>query len=191
MKLIYRQTSRRSLLIGSAILVPLLALLAALEAGVIESFIITSDSMAPTLQKSDRVIVDLRKSYTPALGDIVTFYNPTQPDRPQLVKRVIGLGGDRIVVRKGRVFRNRDRLIELYVTRPNRTLNLNDSVFKVPPGYFFAAGDNRNFSFDSFNFGPLPLEEIKGHVLFIYAPLGRAGSLKPPAPPPPAADAPG
>lgn len=175
MKLIYRQTSRRALIIGSIILTPLLALLAAFEWGLMESFVVTSASMSPTLLKDDGVIVDLRDGYRPKVGDIVTFPNPEEPDRFPLVKRIIGLEGDRIAVREGRLYRNGEAWEGPIRLGEGAKIKVQDMKLTVPPGHFFAVGDNINYSFDSFQFGALPLDSIKGRLRLIYWPPGRVG----------------
>lgn len=177
MKLIYRQTSRRALIIGAIILAPLLAILGAFEWGLVESFIVASQSMAPTLHESDRVIVDGRPGYEPAVGDIVSFTNPAEPGSYPLVKRVMGLEGDRIAVRKGRLYRNDEPWPWPIHLPEGEKVKVRDMELKVPPGHFFAVGDNINSSFDSFQFGPVPLGSINGEVRFIYWPPGRFGKL--------------
>jgi hypothetical protein len=54
-------------------------------------------------------------------------------------------------------------------------VNLRDLAYEVPPGHFFAVGDNINSSYDSFQFGPLPLDRIRGRLRFIYWPPTRMG----------------
>jgi signal peptidase I len=183
LKLIYRQTSRRALLIGVTVLTPLLILLGALEWGLVESFIVTSESMAPTLSRFDRVIVDRRTGYLPRRGDLVTFPNPADAARPRFVKRIIGLEGDEIAIRGQQLYRNGEPLEEsAYLRESARLIDRPDFSLTVPPGHFFAAGDHRNASFDSFDFGPVANGEIDGRVVFIYWPPGRFGRLMRPVP---------
>jgi signal peptidase I len=175
LKLVYRQTSPRALLIGLVLLTPLLLLLGALQWNLLESFIVTSGSMEPALRLHDRVIVDRRSGYSPRRGDIVTFPNPVDPDRARFVKRIIGLEGDSIAIRDHRVYRNDEQLNEPYLGDNARKLDRADVAITVPHGHFFAAGDHRNESHDSFDFGPLPDTEIDGRVILIYWPPGRFG----------------
>jgi len=172
-KLIYRQTSRRALIIGSIILAPLLLLLGAFEWGVVQSSVVTSASMSPTLLVDDRVIVDSRSGYRPQTGDIVTFSNPAEPDGLPLVKRVIGLEGDTIAVREGRLYRNDEPWPGPIHLEDGERIKVRDMEITVPPGRFFAAGDNINQSFDSFQFGSVPLESIQGRVRLLYWPSDR------------------
>lgn len=178
MKLIYRQTSMRALVLGSAVLAPLLILLAAFEWGMIRSFVVTSASMSPTLLKGDRVIVDLRDNFRPQVGDIVAFPNPTDPDRYSLVKRIIGLEGDRIAVRSGRLERNEEPWTGPLRLDEGEKIKVPDMEWTVPPDHFFAAGDNINYSLDSFQFGPVPTDLIEGRVRLIFSPFGRIGMVE-------------
>lgn len=164
---------------GSIVLLPLLAVLAALEWGWIESFVVTSESMSPTLEKFDQVIVDRRLGRPFRRGDLVTFPNPGDPGRPRLVKRVLALEGDRLEVRDGRLFLNGEQAAEPYLKEPASRLNVPDLDLRVPEGTFFAAGDNRNASHDSFQFGPVPLDAIDGRVAMIYWPPRRWSGLAP------------
>jgi signal peptidase I len=182
LKLIYRQSSPRTLLIGLVLLAPLLLLLSALQFGMIEAFIVTSASMEPVLKPLDRVLVDRRSGFVPRHSDLVTFPHPSDPAGPRLVKRVIGLGGDRIAVRDGRVFRDDQPLEEPYLPEDARTLHRPNFAVTVPPGHVFVAGDNRNSSVDSFDFGPVPLDEIDGRPLLIFWPRGRMGRIHRPPP---------
>ncbi len=177
MKLIYRQTSRRALLLGAVVLVPLFFILFLLQAGVIESAVVSSESMSPTLLKFDRVIVDLRRDYQPRRGDIVTFSNPEEHDRPLLVKRIIGLEGDLVSVKNGKLFLDGEPWNGPLRLDESEKIKVLDVEIVVPPGHFFAVGDNINASFDSFQFGSLPLEQIKGKLRMIYWPPSRLRRL--------------
>ncbi len=177
MKLIYRQASRRALLIGAVVLVPLFLILYLLQAGVIESAVVGSESMSPTLLKFDRVIVDLRRDDQPSRGDIVTFTNPEEPERPPLVKRIIGLEGDLVSVKDGILFLDGEPWSGPLRLGESEKINVLDVEIGVPEGHFFAVGDNINASFDSFQFGSLPLHQIKGKLRMIYWPPSRIRRL--------------
>lgn len=154
---------------------------------------IPSSSMEPTLQINDRLIIE-KISYRfrkPERGEIVVFNPPnvaTVPD-PSLVyiKRLIGLPGDRIAIREGKVFVNDRPLPEPYVKEPiSYTLPTNDFSqclkcfkpnvsegelsFVVPPNSYWMMGDNRNNSLDSHAWGFLPEQNIVGRAFFRYWP---------------------
>ncbi len=124
-------------------------------------------SMLPTLQDGEFVLVN-KLAYRvgpPARGDIIVFRSKTIVDL-DLVKRVIGLPGDTVEVRNGKVILNGQVLSEMYINAaPNY-----DGVWKVPDGYLFVLGDNRNDSSDSHQWGYLPEQNIIGKALLIYWP---------------------
>ncbi|RII36689.1 signal peptidase I [Clostridium chromiireducens] len=106
---------------------------------------ITSGSMIPTLEVKDRLIVT--RVYSPESlkeGDIVLFKND-EFKGDILIKRLIGLPGDKIEIKEGVVFRNGERLQEDYVINNN----ISNGVFEVPKNKYFFLGDNRAHSDDS------------------------------------------
>lgn len=106
---------------------------------------ITSGSMIPTLQVKDRLIVTRVHDYKSLKeGDIVLFKNDEFKDEI-LIKRLIGLPGDKIEIKNGIVFINGQQLKENYVNN-NEKYN---GVFEVPSGKYFFLGDNRANSNDS------------------------------------------
>jgi len=124
-------------------------------------------SMLPTLQDGEFVLVN-KLAYrfgTPARGDIIVFGSTTVANL-DLVKRVIGLPGDKVEVRNGKLILNGQALNEAYINAaPNYS-----GVWKVPDGYLFVLGDNRNDSSDSHQWGYLPQQNIIGKALLIYWP---------------------
>lgn len=141
---------------------------------------IPSDSMLPTLEQGDRLVIE-KVSYhfhEPERGDIVVFHPPEQLQSlgyladQAFIKRVIARGGDVVAVDGGRVYRNGQPLEEPYPAEaPRYTL----PAFTVPPGYLFVLGDNRNNSNDSHIWGFLPEDEIIGRAVFRFFPLSRLG----------------
>lgn len=125
---------------------------------------VDGESMAPTLSHRDRLIVN-RLAYlneTPQYGDIVVFY--CEPKGYTLIKRVIGLPGDKIEITDGEVYRNGSKLDEsAYI---DCLTNGNISTV-VDEGKVFVLGDNRPDSADSryAQIGQIPFENIKGKVL--------------------------
>jgi signal peptidase I len=144
---------------------------------------IPSESMLPTLEIGDRLIVEKLSYYghLPHRGDIVVFAPPPQLQEQgyqtdqAFIKRVIGLPGDTIAVQAGRVFVNRDLLTEAYIAEPP---NYPMSPIVVPPDELFVMGDNRNNSNDSHIWGFLPKANIVGHACFRFWPLERFGGVR-------------
>ena len=176
----------------------------ALRASVVEAYRIPSGSMLPTLQIGDHLLVTkfdyalrypvpfVRKSFYvhsfPDRGDIVVFTRPDNPATAQvdesnknIIKRVIGLPGEKIEVVNGKVFINEKELHESYAVWSAGGVGL-WGPYVVPENHVFVLGDNRDFSKDSrFWHDPyLPVELIKGRAQIIYLNLqspSRIGSL--------------
>lgn len=180
---------------------------------VLQPYLIPSESMEHTLLVGDFLLVN-RQVYAPvspltrwlmpyrdiARGDIVVFHRP-QPS--YLVKRVVGLPGDRLRIEDGRVTVNGTALDEPYVTFepvasnpfgddfPARVYTnpevdpewwkqmqslTHDGELVVPQGEYFVLGDNRNHSKDSRFWGFVPQDQIVARPLVIYFSLSRPSS---------------
>lgn len=128
---------------------------------------VDGQSMEPTLTSGQLVVVN-RLAYRlgePAIGDIVVFYFPRDPDQ-EYIKRLIGLPGDQVVIENGTVYVNGEALDEPYLAiHPSYT-----GTWTVPSGQVFVLGDNRNNSSDSHRWGTVPLDYIVGKALLIYWP---------------------
>ncbi len=125
-------------------------------------------SMEPTLYGHQRLIIE-KLSYRlhkPERGDIVVIKVPGFDEL--LIKRVIGLPGDRLEIKDGVVYINGQPLDEPYINGPARG---NYPQLTVPEGHIFVMGDNRNNSNDSRSFGPVAIENIVGHAWMRYWPL--------------------
>jgi len=152
------------------------ALLAMALQVVIQPTIVYGQSMEPSLHDYERVILD-KVSYrigTPARGDIVVF--PVKGEPLPLIKRVIGLPGETVEVRDGRVLVNGVALKEPYVSGP--TVG-NMAPVLVPANTVFVMGDNRapGSSLDSRRLGPIPLNKLVGRARLAYWPLADVGIL--------------
>lgn len=124
-------------------------------------------SMLPTLHDSEFVLVNKLAYHTgtPTRGDIIVFQSTTERDL-DLIKRVIGLPGDRVVIGDGKVSINGQTLTEPYIA----AAPLYSGNWNVPDGYLFVLGDNRNDSSDSHAWGFLPIQNVIGKALLIYWP---------------------
>ncbi len=155
---------------------------------VAEARYIPSESMVPTLAVNDRLMVEkiTYLIHPPEREDIVVFWPPDnvseicQPGAPAnkhkdaFIKRVIGLPGDKIEVRDGKVLINDQLLPENYTSEPSRD-PWGPQI--VPPNSYLMMGDNRNNSCDSRRWGFVPRSEIIGRAAFRFWPLDRMGSL--------------
>lgn len=144
---------------------------------------IPSDSMVPTLQVGDRLVVE-KVSYhlhPPRQGDIVVFDPPAQLQQlgyttdQAFIKRVIGLPGQTIQVHSGQVWIDGEPLTEPYIAEPPA---YEMRSITVPPGQVFVMGDNRNNSNDSHVWGFLPVENIIGRATLRFYPIARLGKIE-------------
>jgi len=172
-----------------------------------QAFVVPSPSMESTLLAGDHVLVNkfvFGPRAAPALdrflprrpvrrGDVIVFKFPEDPRR-DFVKRAVALAGDSLEIRDKMLFVNNRRENEppashsdarLWRDDPDlpESLRRRDQVagLRVPPGSFFAMGDNRDNSYDSRFWGPVPGGNLKGRPLMVYwsHPPDIAGSRQP------------
>jgi signal peptidase I len=132
------------------------------RATVAEPLRVSSESMAPTLERGDAVLIDKLRVGQLHRGDLVAFRAPD--DGRLALKRVVGLAGDRVAIRDA-VLSVDDRPVpEPYVDHSRI-----DSVYygpvTVPAGHVLVMGDNRGNSVDSRNYGPVAADRVEGRVL--------------------------
>lgn len=137
---------------------------------------IPSGSMEPTIQIGDRVWTDKLFLRFAAIerGDIVVFTPPEASEYPY-IKRVVGLPGDTVEVKGGKVFVNGEPVAEPYVVEPPI---YQYGPTKVPPGEYFVLGDNRNHSNDSHRWGFLQRKKITARAVFRFWPFDRLGEIE-------------
>ena len=196
------QSARGSIVELVTIVAVALGLALTIQWLLVKPFRIPSESMVPTLQIGQRVLVD-RVSFrlgNPERGDVVVFKPPPGSDdnvcgvrqpsdtpcpRPtakrsdtNFIKRVVAVGGDRIKVIGGRVILNGRKQREPFI-RPStdcEICNLPREI-RIPKGYYFMMGDNRGESADSRYWGPVPKKWLIGQAFVTYWPPGRIGTL--------------
>ena len=147
---------------------------------VAEARYIPSGSMLPTLQINDRLIVDKLSYHFHSLerGDIVVF-SPTETLKDQgfkdaFIKRVIGLPGEKVEVKGGRVYINDQPLREDYIEeKPSYQWG----PVTVAADSYLVLGDNRNNSYDSHYWGFVPRDRIIGRAVVRFWPPNRVGEL--------------
>ncbi|MBI2867317.1 MAG: signal peptidase I [Chloroflexi bacterium] len=158
----------------------------------LQNFKVEGSSMNPTVQSEERLLVNklvylrfdrerLAKYvpfisaegtsetypfHAPRRGEIIVFRFPLNPER-NFIKRVIGLPGDVVEIRQGRVYVNGARLDEPYVKHPD---TVSKAPVRVPPGQYFVLGDNRQASNDSRDWGTVPEANVIGKAWVSYWP---------------------
>jgi len=149
---------------------------------VVEAFKIPSGSMEDSLLVGDRILVckfiygikipftDYRilDFHKPAKGDVFVFIPPHEKKR-NFIKRIVAVEDDTIETRRRMLYVNGKPVDDsAYVKHNPRFTVPNFPPFKVPKGYVFAMGDNRDESSDSRRWGPVKLDQIKGQAFLVY-----------------------
>jgi len=196
------KSTRGSLVELVMIVAVALGLALGIQAFLVKPFRIPSESMVPTLEIGQRVLVD-RVSYRfgdPDRGDIVVFKPPAGADRnacgarhpsdtacpeptegrseTNFIKRVVGVPGDRLKVIDGAVYIDGKRQEQDYARLDAQCgiCNLPQEIV-IPDGHYFMMGDNRGESADSREWGPVPKKWIIGKAFMTYWPPNRIGGL--------------
>ena len=154
---------------------------------VIEPRWIPSGSMLPTLEIKDKILVEklspklnLSKNLSKLKDQIIVFNAPEilidsgYQSNTALIKRVIGIPGDKIEIKAGTLYVN-DILQNKYPTDKN--INYEAGPYVVPVNALWVMGDNRNNSMDSHVWGFLPYKKVIGKALIRYWPLTKFGPI--------------
>jgi signal peptidase I len=197
-----RKSATGSLVELVSIVAVALGLALGIQAFIVKPFRIPSESMEPTLDVGQRVLVDRVSKHFSGFhrGQIVVFKPPVGADEdrcgvpktsdepcpkptPQrsdtnFIKRIVGVPGDRLSVVAGHVYIDGKPLKEPYI-RDDASCDIcqEPRPITIPPGYFFMMGDNRGQSADSREWGPVPKKWIIGKAFFTYWPPSRIGTL--------------
>lgn len=135
-------------------------------------------SMMPRLVNHERIFINKFVYHFEAIqrGDIVVFWYPLDPSK-SYIKRVLGLPGETVSIREGRVYVNGDPLKEPYL--PAQYFDHQSyAATVVPPDHYYVLGDHRESSNDSRVWGPVDRRYIYGKAVFVYWPFSQFGSLE-------------
>lgn len=157
--------------------------------------------MLSTLEHKEYIIINKLAYFlgNPERGDVVVFRPPTD-HKKHYVKRIIGLPGDEVTIRDGKVYvkiagvADSKEIAELYLNEhnaghtfihPPNSGNTATQSFLVPEGTYFLLGDNRQGSLDSRSFGAqsgsspfVPDNDVKGKVWFVALPISKVHALE-------------
>lgn len=139
----------------------------------LDSRIVPSASMVPTIEIGDRLFVEKITHRFQGIerGDVVVFVPPASSNlTDDLIKRVVGLPGDKLEMKDGKLYVNGEPQEEPYIAEP---IQYEFPALTVPEGKMFVLGDNRNRSYDSHEWGFADLDSVKGKALITYWPLDR------------------
>jgi len=135
-------------------------------------------SMMPELTNHQRIFINKFVYHFEPIrrGDIVVFWWPRDRTK-SYIKRVVGLPGEWVALRDGRVYINGEALKETYI--PPEYLDHQDyPPVEVEPRHYFVLGDHRESSSDSRVWGTVDEKDIYGKAVFVYWPLSQIGALK-------------
>ena len=197
-----RKSTAGSLIELVVIVIVALGLAIGIQAFLVKPYRIPSESMEPTLDVGQRVLVNRigQRFGDPHVGQIVVFHPPAGSESNQcgaqtqngqacsrptpqradvnFIKRVVAGPGDKLAIRNGRVVLNGKLQKESFI-RPCQGGDSCDfpKPITIPPGYYFMMGDNRGSSDDSRFWGPVPKKWIIGNAFATYWPPGRIGII--------------
>lgn len=149
-------------------------------------FEVKGESMYPSFYNNEYVLTNLisLRFQNPKQGDVIVFKAPLDPER-DYIKRVIGVPGDTILVKDGKVYVNNNELNETAYLKPDiktypGNFLIGETPITVPEGKYFVMGDNRLNSSDSREWGFVKKDEIIGNSMFVYWPINRIRFIKNP-----------
>jgi len=161
-----------------------LAIILPIRYFLVQPFYVKGESMEPNYLNSDYLLIDeiSFRFRAPERGEVIVLRYPRDPQE-FFIKRIIGLPGDRVVIKQGGVWigpggAEVKELSESYL--PSGTITQGDQDITLAEGQYFVLGDNRGASLDSRSFGPITAREIVGRSWLRAWPFGRWQIFTPP-----------
>jgi signal peptidase I len=141
-----------------------------------QTYVVEMSSMEPNFQQGECIMVNKVSYHSsgPQRGQVIIFNPPFNSEIP-FIKRVIGLPGDTVEIKDGKVFINGTALNEPYIMAPP---DYTMPAIVVPQNEYFVLGDNRNDSKDSHEGWTVPRANIIGKAWFVYLPPSKWGMVK-------------
>ncbi len=155
----------------------------------VQPFLVSGESMIPNFHNGDYLLIDelTYRIRPPERGEVVVFRYPND-ETTYFIKRVIGLPGERVVMRDGKVtiynadhrdgFALTEPYLESDIAAADHTQNIDVTL---GANEFYMLGDNRPYSFDSRRWGPLPKKDIVGRALVRLWPVAQAKLFEAPS----------
>ena len=147
-----------------------------------EKVVNVGESMSPTLENGDTVLVNkLNYSITgPSRGDVVVFKPHGNENTHYYIKRVVGLPGETVEIKDGKIYIDGEVLEEELETEPVLEAGVAASPVELGEDEYFVLGDNRNNSEDSrsADVGDVLKKHMLGKAWFVLSPKERFGYLK-------------
>lgn len=144
---------------------------------------VDGSSMYPNFHDKEFILTDkiTYRRTEPQRGDVIVFHAPS-PFDSDFIKRIIGLPEEIIIIKDGEIYINNQKLHEPYLPSSyvtNEKSFLRDGVpYIIPNGFYIVMGDNREYSSDSREWGPISKNAIVGKAWIRYWPLDRIGVIK-------------
>ena len=144
---------------------------------------VEGSSMFPNFHDREFILTD-KISYrntNPQRGDVVVFHAPP-PFDSDFIKRIVGLPKETVMVKGGYIYINDKKLVEDYI--PDNFITTEKSFLRegvsyiIPDGYYMVFGDNRNYSSDSREWGPIAKSAIVGKAWIRYWPIDQVGLVQ-------------
>jgi signal peptidase I, bacterial type len=132
-------------------------------------------SMQPTLHNNDVIFLEKLSVETNNIkrGEIIVFDSKNE-NHDYYIKRVVGVAGDQVEIKDGKVYVNGNQIVENYLSEDTITEPITPkTTYKVPEGEVFVLGDNRGNSTDSRMLGCINIKDIKGHAILRAYPFNQ------------------
>jgi signal peptidase I len=140
---------------------------------IFQPFIVVGQSMEPNFHDKEYLVVDkvTTRFREPKRGEIVIFHPPQNPSE-SYIKRVIGLPGETVEVKEGKVYVDDEVVQESYILH-DPSISMKNNYPKVTLGAdeYYVFGDNREHSSDSREIGPIPKANLQGRVAIVLFPF--------------------
>lgn len=148
----------------------------------LQPFIVVGQSMEPSFYNKEYLIVD-KLSYRlkePKRGEVIIFHPPQYP-KESYIKRIIGLPGEKVEIKRGEVYINGQLLDENYIKiTDEENSGVGDMTVILENDNYFVLGDNRDHSSDSREIGPIPKTNFQGRAMIVLFPINAARIIRAP-----------